>query len=273
MTVSVDSLKNQVSNYWNAQSCGEVYADGHTTQSYYDSHAQARYDLEPYIISFAKFSEGRNKDVLEVGVGMGADHLEWAKSCPRSLRGVDITPRAVQHTTRRFEAYNLKADVMVADAEALPFESNSFDIVYSWGVLHHSPNTEAGINEVLRVLRPGGTARVMIYNKYSLIGYMLWIRYALLTGRLSLGLTNIYADYLESPGTKAFTTYEADSMFKGFSHFRANVQLSIGDLLEGNAGQRHSGLALKLARRVFPRLLISRLMKDHGLFMMIEAIK
>jgi ubiquinone/menaquinone biosynthesis C-methylase UbiE len=116
-------------------------------------------------------------DVLEVGVGMGADHLEWARHMPRSLSGIDLTERAIAHTATRLALYGLRSDLRVADAEKLPFRDASFDLVYSWGVLHHSPDTPRAVREVLRVLRPGGLARVMIYHAHSMVGYMLWLRY------------------------------------------------------------------------------------------------
>jgi ubiquinone/menaquinone biosynthesis C-methylase UbiE len=267
------NLKNRVRDFWNAKSCGETYATGKSEREYYESHSKARFSLEPYIIPFAGFHEGQGKDVLEVGVGMGADHVEWAKSKPRSLTGIDITPRAIEHTRRRLAIYGLKSDIRIADAEHLPFDPDSFDLVYSWGVLHHSPNTSQGVAEVFRVLRPSGTARIMIYHKYSLTGYMLWLRYALLAGRPYLSLAHIYANYLESPGTKAYTIGEARSMFSQFSQVKIKTQLSFGDLLEGSVGQRHTDTLLTVAKHLWPRPLLRRAFKNHGLMQLIEARK
>ena len=120
----------------------------------------------------------RDKDVLEVGVGMGSDHVRWARSRPRRLAGIDLTPRAVKWTQRRLEAEDLGSDLQIADAENLPFPDTSFDIVYSWGLLHHTPDTAAAFREVHRVLRPGGKARVMIYHSRSMVGAILWTRRA-----------------------------------------------------------------------------------------------
>ena len=113
--------------------------------------------------------------------------------------------------------------------------------MYSWGVLHHSPDTPRAIAEVHRVLRPGGVARVMIYHYWSITGYMLWLRYGLLRGR---SLRYVYAKYLESPGTKAYTIEEAEHMFRDFKAVFARSQLSFGDLLQGAVGQRHNGRLL-----------------------------
>ena len=117
-------------------------------------------------------------------------------------------------------------------------------MVYSWGVVHHSPDTPRAVAEIHRVLRPGGTARVMIYHKWSLVGYMLWARYALLRLRPWTTLAEIYARHLESPGTKAYSIREASRMFSAFSAVHIEVVLTHGDLLESAAGQRHRGTLL-----------------------------
>jgi ubiquinone/menaquinone biosynthesis C-methylase UbiE len=266
-------LKQEVHDFWNRASCGEVYAEGSEARERYETHARARYALEPYIRSFARFEEGAGRDVLEVGVGMGADHLEWARSRPRSLTGVDLTPLAVEHTRARFAAFGFDSRLQVADAERLPFADESFDLVYSWGVLHHTPDTARAIGEVWRVLRPGGTARVMVYHRHSLVGDLLWLRYALLAGKPRRTLAEVYAEHLESPGTQAFTVPEARELFRRFSRVDARSQLSFGDLLEGAVGQRHGGAALSAAKRLWPRWLIRRLLPGRGLMLLVEAVK
>jgi SAM-dependent methyltransferase len=267
------ALKSAVGEFWEQASCGEVYAEGGSERERFEAQARSRYAMEPFIFPFARFAEGAGKDVLEIGVGMGADHVEWAKAGPRSLTGVDLTRRAVELTTARLALYGLASEVRTADAEHLPVPDASFDLVYSWGVLHHTPDTPRAIREVWRVLRPGGTARVMVYNRHSLVGYMLWARYALLRGRPLTGLDRVYAEHLESPGTKAYTPAGVRRLFQGFSRVTTSVELSNGDLLEGEAGQRHQGALLALARRLWPRPLIRRAFPRQGLFLLVEAVK
>lgn len=268
---SVDPLKDDVRAFWDRASCGEVYAHGQTPIDQMREQARHRYQLEPFIRSFARFDDGKQRDVLEVGVGMGADHLEWAKSRPARLAGVDLTPRAIEWTRARLNAENFVSDLRVGDAERLPFEDASFDLVYSWGVIHHSPNTPAAIGELRRVLRPGGTARVMIYHTASLVGLLLWIRYALLAGKPSTRLARIYADHLESPGTKAYSVRAAQGLFAEFTSVSVSIELSPGDLLIGAAGQRHAGAALSILRRCWPRPFIRRYMRSFGLFLLVDA--
>ncbi len=268
-----NDLKASVEAFWDARSCGEVYAEGDDLRERLRAQARARYALEPYVVEFARFAEGAGRDVLEIGVGMGADHLQWARVAPRTLAGIDLTPRAVEYTRTRLDGEGLSSELRVADAEALPYADASFDLVYSWGVLHHSPDTPRALREVHRVLRPGGTARIMIYHTWSLVGAMLWLRYALLAGRLRRSLADVYAHHLESPGTKAYTADEARAMLAAFRQVSVRVQLSFGDLLEGAVGQRHTGPLLRVAKALWPRWFVRRALFRYGLFLLVDAVK
>jgi ubiquinone/menaquinone biosynthesis C-methylase UbiE len=141
-----------------------------------------RYELEPYILRFADFSTWSGRDVLEIGVGLGADHQRFAEA-GATLHGIALTPRAVEHTQRRLRAFDLSSSLAVGDGEHLAFPDGGFDLVYSWGVIHHSPDTAAAAREIHRVLKPGGTAKVMIFHTWSMVGFMLWVRYALLRAK------------------------------------------------------------------------------------------
>lgn len=268
----MDADKQQVHDFWNEASCGEkIYLEGSDREAY-ESQARTRYALEPYIPAFAGFDRATGKRVLEIGVGLGADHQRFAEA-GADLFGIDLTERAVEHTRRRLAVFALSSRVAVGDAEHLEFPDEYFDMVYSWGVLHHSPDTRMAISEVWRVLKRGGEARVMIYNRWSLVGIMLWIRYALLGLRPWLSLGDVYARYLESPGTKAYTTAEARQLFSAFAEFSTRIVLTHGDLLESMAGQRHQGVLLSLARAVWPRALIRRFVPGLGLFLLIQVRK
>jgi ubiquinone/menaquinone biosynthesis C-methylase UbiE len=265
-------LKESIRQYWNAEACGERYALGSTNDLRLRSQREARYRLEPMIEGFALF-DGTGKDVIEIGVGMGADHERWAKSHPASLIGVDITPRAIEWTRNRLTKDGLVPELLLADAERLPFPDSSFDLVYSWGVLHHTPDTEAALGEVHRILRTGGQARLMIYHRRSIVGLLLWIRYGLFKGRPRRGIDDIYARHLESPGTQAFDVAEARRMLKDFSDVSIQVNLAIGDLLLGQVGIRHRGLMLRVASLIWPRWFLRRYLSRFGLEMLIVATK
>lgn len=268
----MNTEKQQVHDFWNDASCGEDLYLREVTKEGYNEQAAVRYDLEPYIQDFAQFDEARGKTVLEIGVGLGADHQRFAQA-GAILSGIDLTERAVEHTQRRLAAFGLSSNLAVGDAEELEFREGTFDLVYSWGVLHHSPKTEKAVAEVHRVLKEGGSARVMIYHKWSVIGFMLWLRYGLLALRPFRGLDDIYSNYLESPGTKAYSVSAARELFSAFRDVQIQTVLTHGDLLESGAGQRHQGKLLKVARAIWPRALIRALFPGSGLFMLIKATK
>jgi ubiquinone/menaquinone biosynthesis C-methylase UbiE len=268
----MDANKRAVQEFWEKASCGEdLYLENRERDGYL-LHSQKRYELEPFILDFARFADSSGKKTLEIGVGLGADHQKFAEAGAQ-LFGIDLTERAVQHTRRRLALFGLDSEISTGDAERLTFDSNTFDVVYSWGVLHHSPNTPTAIAEVHRVLRPGGVARIMIYHKWSLVGYMLWLRYGLLRLRPWISLTDVYSRYLESPGTKAYSVSEAKQMFASFKMIDIQTLLTHGDLLESAAGQRHGGLLLSIARTLWPRWLFRAIAKRQGLCMLITAVK
>jgi SAM-dependent methyltransferase len=269
----MNGRKGAVKDFWEQGSCGEVNAVGDSLLEQLEAAAAARYELEPYIPGYADFYSGKGKKVLEIGLGLGADHLEWAKSGPSYLAGVDLTERAVDFTRQNIELHGYESDLRVGDAENLPFDDETFDIVYSWGVLMCAPDTPQTLREVYRVLKPGGTARIMLYHTYSITGYMLWARFALMTGRPFTPLAEIYDKYLESPGTKAYTPDEAHGLFAQFSDVHIRIQLCHGDLLQGEVAQRHRGPLYSIAKCVWPRWFVKRFMKNHGLDLVIIARK
>jgi SAM-dependent methyltransferase len=269
---SAKTLKEQVRDFWEDAACGEELFLEDVDRAGYERQSVIRYQLEPFIDDLARFDETRGKRVLEIGVGLGADHQRFAQA-GADLSGIDLTERAVEHTSRRLALFGLRSNLAVGDAERLDFPDNSFDVVYSWGVLHHSPDTPRAIREVHRVLKPGGSARIMIYHKWSIIGLMLWLRYGLGRLRPWTSLRQIYAEHLESPGTKAYSVSEAKALFGAFSTTRIRTQLTHGDLLESGAGQRHRGPVLSIARRIWPRRVLRGVFPGLGLFMLVDARK
>jgi hypothetical protein len=111
----------------------------------------------------------------------------------------------------------------------------------------------------------------MIYHKWSMIGLMLWLRYALLGLRPWLTLNQIYARYLESPGTKTYSFSEAERLFAAFSEVWIQSVLIHADLLESSIGQRYQGWVLSIARKLWPRGLIRQFFPNEGLFMLIKV--
>jgi SAM-dependent methyltransferase len=167
MSESNAQLKDRVRDFWQAHPCGTKFADAQPgSRVFYELVEQHRYEKEWHIPDAAGFSKAKNLRVLEIGCGVGTDGAQFAKA-GADYTGVDLTEAAVNLSRHRFELFNLPGAFRVADAEKLDFPDNSFDIVYSHGVLHHTPDTAGAIGEVHRVLRPGGRAIVMLYHRNS----------------------------------------------------------------------------------------------------------
>lgn len=115
---------------------------------------------------------GPEDHVLEVGCGMGTMAMNWARAGVR-MTAVDLNEVAVEQTRRRFELFDLGGAIFQTDARKLPFEDASFAYAYSWGVLHHSPDVEGSLAEMLRVIRPGGGFGVMVYHRRSLLHWYM----------------------------------------------------------------------------------------------------
>jgi len=212
--------KDDVRRHWEAEPCGSTLTTAERgTKEFYDELERTRYTLEPFILDFANFESWRDRDVLEVGVGLGTDFVRFTRAGAR-LYGVDLTEAAVDLVRRRLALEALEADVRVADAEALGFPDESFDLVYSWGVLHHTPDTERALREIRRVLRPGGEARIMLYSRRSWVALGVWLRYGLARGRPLSTPTELLAHHMESPGTKAYTQSELERLFAPFASVR-----------------------------------------------------
>lgn len=114
--------------------------------------------------SIVDLSSLHNKDVLEIGVGCGS-HAQLLTQHSRSFTGIDLTEYAVDCTSTRLKTFGLGGTIIRMDAEHLQFQDNSFDLVWSWGVIHHSSDTHKVLKEIHRVLRPNGEAIIMVYHR------------------------------------------------------------------------------------------------------------
>ena len=181
--------------------------------------------------------------MLEVGVGLGTDFVRFARA-GADLHGVDLTEAAVSLVRQRLGQEGLEADVQVADAERLPFDDASFDLVYSWGVLHHTPDPSAAIAEVRRLVRPGGEA-VRDALRASLLGRARALGALRPAARPPWrSLTEVVADHMESPGTRAYTDDELHDLFSAFrdvqlEHFVTPYDRRVARGLAGVRGGRY----------------------------------
>jgi ubiquinone/menaquinone biosynthesis C-methylase UbiE len=165
--VHLSPLKSHVQSFWQKSPCDSWFTDEKQgTPAFYQTLDEHRYQVHPRLKSAVGFEKARGKRVLEIGCGCGSEAERFARA-GASYTAVDLTNAAVSITQRRFQLAGLKGRFTQGDAENLPFADGSFDIVYSHGVLHHTPDTPRTIREVHRVLAPGGRAMIMLYYQNS----------------------------------------------------------------------------------------------------------
>jgi ubiquinone/menaquinone biosynthesis C-methylase UbiE len=223
-TESSSQLNQAVRSYWESSPCGvssKVVGDvTERSRDWFERIERARYEKEPFVPAVAQFSSAQGKKLLEIGVGAGVDHLQWARA-GADCYGVDLTDAAIDLTRSRLELYGLHSNLQRADAETLPFPDDSFDVVYSWGVIHHSADPERIVAEINRVLKPGGTFVGMMYGRHSLKVFTAWVYWAAIRGKPWRSFRDVLWNHVESPGTKAYTVGELKRMFSSFSAFSA----------------------------------------------------
>lgn len=210
-------LKKEVQTYWNHASCGTEHAVAEKfTKDYFKQIENHRYSIEPEIFAFAQFTRFHGKKVLEVGVGAGTDFVQWLRAGAYAY-GIDLTAESIKHVQKRIALENLQAyELCVADAENIPYEDNFFDCVYSWGVIHHSPDTIKCIEEIIRVAKPGSMIKIMIYNRHSLFAFYRWLLAGLLKGKPHKTFGWILYHHQESKGTKAYTQKEIKKIMQAY---------------------------------------------------------
>ncbi|HEY9283286.1 MAG TPA: class I SAM-dependent methyltransferase [Pyrinomonadaceae bacterium] len=166
---SAGSLKEQVRAFWQSHPCGTKFTEGVELGSpeFFRRVEEFRYAKEGHILAAADFASAGGLRVLEIGCGLGTDGVQFARA-GADYTGVDLTEAAVELARHNFEWRDLPGRFQTADAENLEFADSTFDLVYSHGVLHHTPDTARAVREVRRVLRPGGRAVVMLYHRDSL---------------------------------------------------------------------------------------------------------
>ncbi len=235
-------LKARVRRFWDNEPCGTRNSEEAAGSAAFFRTVEAhRYEQEFHIPLVAEFTEHAGHRVLEIGGGLGTDGRQFARHGAHYV-DVDLSRQSLEMARRGFAVEQLPGRFLNGDAEHQPFRSGIFDVVYSHGVLHHTPDTERTIEEVHRLLKPGGKAIIMLYARESL-GYAashVLGRARLLALRRKMGRTafnafiGLPADYrgwmpkqavinnstdgLGNPLSKFYTAGELRQIFSRFSH-------------------------------------------------------
>jgi len=162
---SIDSVRA----YWDGRPCNIRHSRARVgSRQYFDEVEARKYLVEPHIPAFAQFERWRGKRVLEVGCGIGTDSINFARAGAH-LTAVDLSAASLDLCRKRFSVYGLEADLRQADAERLSefVEPEAYDLIYSFGVIHHTPNPSNVIFELRKFCGPTTELRLMLYSKWS----------------------------------------------------------------------------------------------------------
>ena len=256
----MNPANSAVRAFWDAKPCGSSEAaPSGTARKLLREHAQIRYEREPEVLSFADFERWHHCRVLEIGVGMGADFVRFGQANAK-ITGIDLSRRSLELAVQNAQIHGIPPNLLNADGEALPFPNESFDLVYSWGVLHHTTDIDRAIAETYRVLAPDGECRLMLYHRRSLVAAQCYLRHGLARLRPFTPLSKLIATHVESQGTKAYTIKEVKSLLGKFRGVKAKPVITAYDFRFGR-------------RRFAPRWML-RLIPDRlGWFLLIRAHK
>jgi len=164
-----DNIKDRIKKYWNAQPCNIKHGTAEFgSAEFFHQISERRYRVEPHIAEFAGFHLWQGKRVLEVGCGIASDGEEFAKHGAEYV-GIDYSDQSVEIAKSRFKTLELEGNFYNVDAsdQVEMSKLGQFDLVYSYGVIHHYPDIDTIIKNVHDVLNPGGEFRFMVYARNS----------------------------------------------------------------------------------------------------------
>jgi len=173
MERSIESVKN----FWNERPCNIRHSKKEIgSLEYFQEVENKRYTVEPHIEEFADFKNSEGKKVLEIGCGIGTDTISFAKN-GAIVTAIDLSDRSVEICRKRFEVYGLKGEISVVNAENLSehVEPKIFDLIYSFGVIHHTTKPEKVLKEILKYCDKNTKIKLMFYSKYSWKGLEFFI--------------------------------------------------------------------------------------------------
>lgn len=210
-----------VQNYWNSRPCNIRHSTKPIgTREYFDEVEARKHFVEPHIPGFAEFERWQGKRVMEIGCGLGTAMINFARYADR-VTAIDLSDKSLELAKQRAEVYGLadRISFYAANAEELdqyvPVEP--YDLIYSFGVIHHTPHPDRVINQIRQYTKPGSTIKIMVYYRYS--WKVLWILLTYGKGQF-WRINELVAQYSEAqegcPVTYIYSKQEARELLNGF---------------------------------------------------------
>lgn len=216
-TVSIERVKH----FWDTRPCNSKHSNKEVgSREYFDEVELRKYFVEPHIPSFAEFEKWRGKNVLEIGCGIGTEAINFARN-GAILTVVELSEESLKLAQKRFSVYGLHANFILGNAEDIDIllpKEKQFDLIWSFGVIHHSPHPEIILKKCKDLLRDTGEIRMMIYSKLSYKVFNLMKE----TGVWDFGeLDSLIAAYSEAqtgcPITYSYTLEGTNRLFSDFT--------------------------------------------------------
>lgn len=215
MKSKTSNLKTEVKNYWNNRPCNINHSKkSFLSKEYFDEVESKKYFVEPHIPKFAEFDKWKGKKVLEIGCGIGTDSINFARA-GADLTIVEFSDKSLDICKKRFEVFGLKAEFYCGDAEKLDeiLSDQKFDLIYSFGVLHHTPNPENAYKLLSRYMHKDSELRIMVYSKISWKLFWLMMENNIKSMGSMDNLIRIYSEaQVGSPVTFTYTFNEITNL-------------------------------------------------------------
>jgi len=210
---------DQVQTFWDARPCNIRHSAREPgSREYFDEVETRKYFVEPHVPAFAQFECWKGKRILEIGCGIGTDTINFARA-GAAVTAVDCSEKSLEIARRHAEVYGLKIDFHQANAEELsqivPVEE--YDLIYSFGVIHHTPNPQRAVSEIRKYMGTDSILKIMVYNRYSWKVFWILVTY----GKGAFwNLDELIATYSEAqtgcPVTYSYTKKTVQKLLSGF---------------------------------------------------------
>lgn len=212
---------DRVRDYWNQRPCNIRHSPKPVgTREYFDEVEARKYFVEPHIPKFAEFERWKGKKVLEIGCGIGTDTINFARYGAQ-VTAVDLSGKSLEVARQRAQVYGLQDKITFYQGNSeeltkvVPVET--YDLIYSFGVIHHTPHPEKVIEQIRNYVQPGSTLKIMVYHRFS--WKALWILFTYGKGQF-WRLEELLACYSEAqegcPVTYTYTPVEVKQLLQGF---------------------------------------------------------
>lgn len=200
-----------VYNFWNDRPCNIKHSPKEVgTKEYFEEVTKRKYFVESHILDFANFQQYKNKHVLEVGCGIGTAAQSFIES-DAIYTGIDISDKSIEIAKKRLEVFNLEGTLLQANIEEFnSINGKNFDLIYSFGVLHHTTDIKKSIQNIYNMLKPGGEFKMMLYAKNS------WKYYEIIEG------LDQYEAQSGVPIANVYTKEEVHELLKDFKNIKIN---------------------------------------------------